>query len=351
MAEQKLPTAIQRQMEHAAQVEAEIIKAQEQQNAAPQETQGTPPEAPEQDNPPTETTHETPTDVPEGEPSSEDADLDAAPAPTEKEAALEQKLRTLQGKYSNEVPALTEQVREEARKREALEAQIAALNEAKKKEPEPKREALVTSKDEEEYGKDMLDFVSRAIKDETFRPLSEITRSLRALETVVKNLQALPNQVNAVNARVEQTHQQNFWQKLESLVPNWQTIDEDPTWIEFLDTKPPFSINSTYRDLANDAINGMKPEAIRDMVEQWKLETGQTKKQAKAAKSQKNLASRVTPEKASTSSPPPAEPQMWSQQDYNDAFDPRKMKGKSEKEIADIQAAADLALMEGRIKP
>lgn len=346
MAEQKLPAAIQRQIDQAAEIERQLL---EEQGQAPAPEQGTPESSPPPETEPNDPTLGEPPEPPVGEPSSEDAKPEDPPKPTKREAELEQKLRTLNGKYTSEVPALSEQIREEAEKRRALEEELKALREKKETPPEKPREALVTTKDEDEYGRDMLDFVSRAVKDEIYGPLTHITRSIKALEDVVKNLQTLPSQVDLVHNRMIQTEQMGFWEKLELLVPEWQKIDEDPSWIEFLDSRPGFS-TKTYRALANEAITEMQPEAIVGLVNEWKRQTGQTEKKSKAEKTQKNLESRVTPEKASSGSPRPAEPVIWTEQEYANAFDPRYVRGKSEKEIADLQAAADLALREGRIR-
>ena len=330
---EQLPKAIRKQME-----EAKAIEEQLNPSAAPPDTGANTEPVPEA---------EPVAKQDEPEPAREE---NSPPAATQEPThdTWEAKFRVLQGKYGAEVPRLHESVTKLAEEKAALEARLKALEQAKQ-EPEKPREPLITSADEDTFGKDLVEFVRRAVTDGTQDSVNNLLNKVGKLEQAIAKVLELNEKVGRVEKKVVESEEQKFWANVDALVPDWESVDADPRWIAFLETTPKFS-SRTYRALATEAISVNDHVAIKGLVDEWKELEGITAAQEKASSKTKELERQLTPDKKSTATNPTPTKKVWTFDEYNDAFDPRKLKDLSQAEIIAVQAEADLALLEGRVK-
>jgi hypothetical protein len=320
--EQALPKAIQAQLEEAEAIEKQIAAELAAPNGNTQD------------------------DVPnQAQPEAPDADKVTEPTPTEvngldtEDDGWKKRFDVLTGKYNAEVPRLYQQLKDQA---QALEAVQKQLDDAKAKpaEPEPKRESLVTSNDEDTFGSDLIDLARRVTRDE----VGALNNKIDKLESMLSQITDLSKQVEVVSQNQAESVSERFWNAVEKRIPGWNEIDTDQRWIEFLNQAPQFSVK-TYRELAGEAINAGQIEPLAAMVDTWKAQSGITSQQ----NAKQELARQVAPTKQNGSNVPQGK-KVWTMAEYERAYDPRLGAEMSESEIEALQAEADLALTEGRLQ-
>ena len=171
---------------------------------------------------------------------------------------FEQKYKSLKGKYDKEVPDLHAQLK-------VLRAEFDALN-AKKivneqlKEPEIKpRGKLVTDEDREEFGTDLLD-VQRRVAQEVVEEYS------KRLEEQNKSIDEIKSNVDKTGTDLEEMV---FRQQLNKAIPDFDSINQDPKWIEWLDTVDPI-LQGSRREPAERAYKDRDINFISNYVNIYK---------------------------------------------------------------------------------
>lgn len=323
--DQDLPKAIQAELDAAAAIEAQIAAEQ----AAPE---GNTP-APDAE----------PTEPAATEPADKVAEPTPQPTDNHQDDAWKQKFDVLTGKYNAEVPRLHQQLKEQASALERLQAEMEAAK-AKPAEPEEPKKSLVTSNDEETFGSDLIDLARRVTKDEVGVVLSRIGH----IEQMLENISQLPKQVEQVAQDQAQTREDRFWSAVATAIPDWNQVDSDPRWIDWLNQTPPFAVK-TYRELAGDAIAVGNVDKVAELVKAWKIEAGIAQAEQTKSNNKQELQRQVAPTKSNASNVPQGK-KMWTAADYEKAFDPRLSAEMSEAEIDALQAEAELAYQEGRIQ-
>jgi tetrahydromethanopterin S-methyltransferase subunit G len=242
----------------------------------------------------------------------------------------------LKGKYSAEVPRLHQALKE----REAQLNELMARLDKLEKQPEQKEESLLTDKDGEDFGTDLVDMARRAAT-EVFR-----RESAKLFAEIDKRLNSVASEVVEVKSQVVQSSADKFWGRVTELVPDWPAIDANPDWFAFLDSTPEFT-TETYRSLAGRAIADGDHEKIAKLVKVWRGDT----QQAPAAPKQPNpdLQRQVAPNTAKTSTPPSPQ-KVWTGAEYEYIFSQKAMNDMSPKQLEQFQADAQLALAEGRVR-
>jgi hypothetical protein len=146
------------------------------------------------------------------------------PSGTSSDETLNQKYKTLQGMYNAEVPRLHAQNREMQSRVQQLEQLLSSIS-AQQSAPTPQFQGdpLVTDKDVEEYG-DSIDVMRKVTRDE----LHPVAAKIAQLDSLIRQLQTnVVPQVQAVAQRQAATADQQFWNDLTGIVPNWQDINND----------------------------------------------------------------------------------------------------------------------------
>ena len=213
-----LPIQVQRAAEEVAQIE-QALQAQAQ------------PSAP----------------APEPEPPAPEPVVDVAPAPAPAAPVpppppaedFEHKYRTLQGTFNSLVPKLQQQIRE-------MQGEVESLKKAKAPADPPKPEA--DPKDSETFGADVVDMVVRTTKGIVMPVVTDLQARLAKLEQLAESL------TQSSSATAEDV----FFDRLQRAVPDWQDINVDPRFIEWLKEvdpvfKQPRSLALTHARNALDA--------------------------------------------------------------------------------------------------
>lgn len=323
-----LPKQVQRQIEEAAQIEAQM-------NAPQPATESQP--APEPATPEAELPT-APAPAPEASPTPEPKQPVADPE-TE---TLRQRYASLQGKYEAEVPRLHQQNRELREQLDRLAQQMEAL----KRPPAEEVKPAVSDKDVEDFGADMLDMVRRLSTEVVTNVVNTQLRGLaEKLETRVAALEAT---VNGVAGRQQQTEEQRFYADLEAQVPNWKAIDAEPGWLAWLSEVDPLAGHKR-QDLLNNAATAMDLKRVVSFFKAY--EATKPTPAAAPAKAQSELARQVAPAKAAAAATPAStDKKFWNDAAVN-AFYADVRRGKfvgREAEMQRIENDIHAAAAEGR---
>lgn len=325
-----IPQAIQQQIEQAEALQAEVYPVevapvQAAEPVTPAEPVAEPPsnvvELPRQAEP-----------VQQAEPK---------PEASEDAAYWKQRFSTLQGKFNAEVPLLHQQLKEQGSQLHQLMEKL-----TEKDKPAELQEELVTSKDTEDYGADLID-MTRRVATEVVRKV--ITQEMAKFR---QELGAVQDQVGQVGEQVAMTASDRFWAGVMTLVPDWKAVDTNPQWVAWLDTKPKFA-RRTYRELATEAIESGDAETIANLVEVWRgpQQAAPTPIPVpQVSQAQAELQRQVAPSTSRASSSTPAPGRIWSGAEYTEAMDVRNPKRYGQAKADQMEAEANLAHAEGRVR-
>jgi len=151
--------------------------------------------------------------------SAEDETRSQEPEPKRSESYWENRFHVLQGKYNAEVPALQQKVHDLESTLKERDRQLSeqAQNQTATDASEFSEEQLEKFKDE--FGEDLVDFVKRMTSRDTGHnpKVDELERKVQQFEQ-----------------KERQSVEASFWAALGDLVPNFQTINQDPAFHRFL---------------------------------------------------------------------------------------------------------------------
>lgn len=228
-----------------------------------------------------------------------------------------------------------------------LTNEIASLK-TKPAEPE-KTDPLVTDKDVETFGSDLIDLQERVAKKAVAEARGQFQAVIDQQADYIKQLEA---KVGAVDQQVNATAQDRFYEALGNQVPDWEQINGDQKFLEWLGEVDPMSgiARQAYLD---DAANRMDLPRVISIFNAFKhiVATPMATKipEANLAK-QAELERQVAPSKSKASAPTETGKRIWTQAEYQRAMDPRYNKHLSQKEAAELEAELDLAVVEGRVQ-
>ena len=320
-----LPKAIQAQLDEAAEIEKQLTQP---------ETQGTE----QTDTEPVADTAPEPAPevVPQSEPASE-------PKQENAEEIWKRRFETLAGKYEAETPRLHQQIRD---LQTQLESQAKALIEVQSR-PQPTPEPvkpLVTSDDEESFGADLVNLMRRVATEAT----NSVADRMARLEAAASQINTLQQKVSEVSTSQAQTAEERFYAKITEAVPDWQEVDKDDRWLAWLAEYDPV-VGAPRQNALNAAGEALDAGRVAALFNQWKALNVVPQQQA-AAQTQAELQRQVAPSKSKATTAKPATEKFWSADEYERAFDPRLRATMSGGEIEKLQAEADRAAAEGRVR-
>ncbi len=183
-------------------------------------------------------------------------------------AVSEQRYRTLQGMFDSTNA-------EHQRTLAELQAEIEALKtkrEAGEQSAPPvqKVDDLIRPQDVEEFGADQVDFVKRVVEGAT----STLAERNAELERKLSELQgAVVPQVAELATSQQQTREQSFWAQLSALVPDWQAVNSNPQFQEWLLGKEPL-MAGTRNDLLAEAQQKLDAQQVANFFVTWKEQSG-----------------------------------------------------------------------------
>lgn len=267
------------------------------------------------------------------------------PAPTADD--WEQKYKSLRGKYDAQVPQLSKQVSELTSQLTVLTAKLEGLSAT----PEPAKEApkpLVTDKDVEAYGSDLIDLVKRQAMEVAADMNKELQIKLGALE---KENQQLRDQLGGVSEQQGAERQRGYLADLTRLVPDWKVINEDPRFIEWLQVVDPLG-GVPRQGYLETAYQNADAERTAVIFNAWKQSLAPT--QQPPANTPSPLERQVSPNTSRANTPANAADagtRVWSaaeiRQFYTDVRQ-RKYAGR-EAEQARIESEINAAAASGRV--
>jgi hypothetical protein len=279
-----------------------------------------------------------PEEIPAEEPVAEIPEV----TPPEEDATWERRYKTLDGKYKAEVPRLAAEVRELTRQLADQRTLIASM-EAKTKAPPEAPQKLVTDEDVETFGSDLVGLIDRKAREVAAEMVGTEMADLKAENATLRE------QLSGVTERQSSNDRRAFYTELGRLVPDYEAINLDEGFLNWLAAEDPLS-GLTRQDYLNNAFASFDVHRTAALFDTYKQLT------APPPEPQRNrdLERQVAPgtSKSTTRTPPAAATKVWSSaeidQFYRDAAK-GKFKG-SEAEQVRIEAEIDAAVAEGRVR-
>ena len=279
-----------------------------------------------------------PTDTPQAEPQPQAV---TPPAPQAQPADnWEHKYKTLQGKYNSDVPRLQAEVNE---LKAQLAQAVARINEvakpaAPKEEPQP----VADPKDVEAFGEDLVDMVRRVAE----RMLGGVAKKLEAQAAAFEQrLTTIEQQLKGTTQTVAVTAEQAFFDRLTKLVPNWEEVNANQAFLDWLGEIDPVygQPRQAALNVAQQTLNADRAAAV---FKAWLSLQPQAPKADPVGK-------QVSPKASAASTPPtpngkPVVTQKQIQEFYNDVAR-GKYRGR-EQEAQRLEAAINAAIAEGRVR-
>lgn len=320
-----LPKQVQAQMEEAERLERELHDAA---NPTPEE--------PSEPAPEPEVTSE-PEALPVEEPEVTEPEAVTEPEPIE-DSTWERKYKTLQGMYNADVPRLRTEVSD---LKSQLETAIAKLDKVSAVADKAPANRLVTDKDVEDFGSDLVDLIKRQATDVAQAQIGRLEE---------ENAQ-LREQLTGVSERQGDIARQTYFSDLARQVPDYEEINVDQRFLDWLSEVDVLSGHQR-QEYLNNAFNTYDVARTVILFKTFKELTGSTP-QPQPKQPPKELARQVAPgtSKSSAQTVVSTNEKIWSMSEiegfYRDVA--RGAYKGNDAEQARIEAEIDLAVQQGRL--
>lgn len=273
-------------------------------------------------------------------------DTDRSHAETERQPndevrKLHDRLRTIEGKYTAEVPRLSDALREREREMEKLQRQLDEANRRIEEANSIKTEDTVTDKDGDVFGADLVEMVQRVARSE----FSKLSKAFLAAE-LDKRLTPLREQVGSVAQAQATSAEDGFWSELGRQVPDWESINAEQDWIEWLrqENQETGVVRQAVLDNAQKHLDIKRIVGLFNAYKKTKPGEQQSQPDRK-----RELSRQVAPPKSKAGTLPQGE-KVWTQSEYLTAMDPRMSKEIGYDAWVRLQDEADRAFQEGRVR-
>jgi hypothetical protein len=285
-----LPEAVQRQLDEADRIE-KALAAQQNPEIPPVEPQQTVDPAPQ---------------APDATPQQQ------APAPVTPEPPKvddwKQRYDTLMGKYQSEVPRLIQQAKDAATREQALNSrldQLEVLLKASTEKPTEPQKPAIDPKDAEAFGGDLVEMVQRVA---TAALEKHLGAAVSKVDGLVDRFTKLEAQLTGVTQTTAKTAEESFYSKLAVVVPDYEQVNTDPRFLEWLGQVDP--VYGVPRQAALDAAaNAMDATRVANVFTAFKATIAPTSPPpAPTPKVNSELAKQVAPATA-TGAAPTVQPQ------------------------------------------
>lgn len=168
--------------------------------------------------------------------------------------------QTLQGKFNREVPALHQKLSQLTEENQALQARVIAFLEAQSgTATQPKPDTLPAEKPKND--------LAQKFRDEGFEDLAVAVEAHE--HKLEKRLAEIQKAQQQVEGRQSQTAQQAYYAELQRQVPDWNAINEDDGFRNWLAETDPFS-GEMRNDLLVRAHNDQDPGRVSAFFNTWK---------------------------------------------------------------------------------
>lgn len=216
-------------------------------------------------------------------------------------------------------------------------ASLAQAGPAKPTEPEPAPSALISEKDVDAFGADLIDLARRAAREEQ-------ADLINAMENRIKQLEG---NLTQTQQSVQETQQERFQQELGRLAPNWQKTDTDPAFIDWLKS------SSARARVFGTAAQSLDAVTLAEFYNEWDGKQAKPATQAQAAveANRAKLERQLAPGKTKAAPAPvvddPNEKKQWTRTEIAQAYANRK--AMKPEEFAKLEKDIMAAQREGRV--
>lgn len=277
-----------------------------------------------------------------------------APAPVDSGNEWQHKYKTLQGMFNAQVGKLQQELREAREEMQRLKAAPEPQPAPAAPPPQaPVIERYVTDKDEQEFGADTIDLIRRAAREEFSGQLTTERNRVANLEAALRTLQTdvIPK-VEKVASTQQVTVEQTFWRDLSAAVPDWQAINDDPSFHQWLLEVDPLT-GASRQNYLETAHSKFDVARVAQFFTIWKA----TAEPAPAVTVQtrspvaSELERQIAPGRGRGGDPPSQEKKTYSRADIAKFYDDVRSNRYSgrEQEKAQLERDIFLATQEGRV--
>lgn len=315
------------------QVEAQLKELEEieKQLAAQQNPQATPEEPAPQPAEPAEPTQNIEPVAPQPEVKPEKPVEPEVP-----EETWQQKYKTLKGMYDAEVPRLHSDIRDLKSQMDKLQKAAEAPKPEAKPAAQPTK--LVTDADVQAFGEDLIE-VQRKVAREV---AAEFRGELDAMKAENEKLR---EQLNMTGSQVSEA---SFEQRLYRLVPDFQTVNTDERWINWLNEVDPL-LRAPRKSVAQEAFNTGDAEAVAHYIGMFKASVAPAEQPSdKAAELEKQ----IQPKRSATNASVSQQAKTYTDAQIQKMFQKSvEMSSRGQRDEAmKLEAEIDAAYREGRVR-
>ena len=250
------------------------------------------------------------------------------------------KYHTLKGMYDAEVPRLHSQVREMQTQIQQLIADKAEI-EARKVEV-LQVDSLITDEDKEAFGPDLIDLIERATN-------SKVATLANREAELVKEIKELKGQLGNVTERQVVSEKDRFLSSLAQQVPDWETLNIDPGFLNWLQEVDPVYGIPKQVALSN-AYEGGDVARVATIFNSYKGTLAPRAPKAKTG--QQELQRQVAPTRTRSGTPPTnsESEQYFTNQDIEQFYTDWRRGVYDDAEAAIMEKQIHAAAAEGRIR-
>jgi hypothetical protein len=278
-----------------------------------------------------------------------------APAPAESPKPADddsntwrQRYLSLQGQYNSQVPALQQQVQTLTESVSQLTQQLKV-----KEAPPPAPEAdLVTKKDVDAFGEDLVDLARRIAKEEFGK---RETKYVERIEALQGQLAEAKGQVGEVVESTAKSANERFFEALDARLPGWDKVQATAECQEWLGARIP-GTTVTWDMALKDAAGRRDVKTVLEVFENFFGKHPTLDPNAKApapAPAKQELQRQVAPSKSSASTPTANTKRTYTGAEYQTESMRlmRLMQKGAADEAGRLEAELNAALAEGRVTP
>ena len=252
------------------------------------------------------------------------------------EETWQQKYKTLKGMYDAEVPRLHSDIRDLKSQMDKLQKAAEAPKPEAKPAAQPTK--LVTDADVQAFGEDLIE-VQRKVAREV---AAEFRGELDAMKAENEKLR---EQLNTTGSQVSEA---SFEQRLYRLVPDFQTVNTDERWINWLNEVDPL-LRAPRKSVAQEAFNTGDAEAVAHYIGMFKASVAPAEQPSdKAAELEKQ----IQPKRSATNAPVSQQAKTYTDAQIQKMFQKSvEMSSRGQRDEAmKLEAEIDAAYREGRVR-
>lgn len=268
-------------------------------------------------------------------------------------AQLEQRYKSLQGMWQSATARLQKAEAQNAELAEKLQAAIDRLDSKSSASPsEPATSQLVTDKDAEAFGTDLID-LARRIAKEQFGEREKLL--MGKIEELTQRLTAQDQRLGTVAQTQAQTAQERFYATLDNGLAQWEAIQATPECQQWLQTRVP-GTRATWNSALLAAAEESDAARALEVFETFLAAHPQQdprKKPAPEPSKKAELQRQVAPSKSAAATATPQGKRIYSAAEFSAEMDKVVRMGKARQydESAALENELNAALAEGRVTP